>query len=272
VIDNVKAPQSVETVASLEQFGAKPVAVSRMAIGGDAAYLLDVNSAQVVRVPLNGGEPSTIFSESKDLKQGKPVAIAQLEQSDLGGPVLLVADMSNRLWAYSSSGGVKALAFASPANLTISDIAVYGRDLYILDASATTIYRFQQTADGFPNAPAKALTSSDLSSGRRLMVDGEYITADATGTVHRFINGQVALTFSEAGIDKRLVAPETAQPLSKTELAVLDSANDRIVVLTRDGAFDRQYRHKDFAGASAFAIRDGQAYIYSGALLRRIVF
>ena len=52
---------------------------------------------------------------------------------------------------------------------------------------------------------------------------------------------------------------------------MLDAANDRIVVLRRDGGFDRQYKHKDFAGASAFAIRDGQVYLYSGGLLRRVV-
>ncbi len=272
VIDNVKAPQSVETVASLEQFGAKPVAVSRMALSADAAYLLDVNAAQVVRVPLAGGEPSSVFSENKELKQAKPVAIAQLDQSDLGGPVLLIADMSNKLWAYSQAGGVRVLALAAPANLAISDIAVYGRDLYVLDAGQSTVYRFQQNTDGFPNPPQKAVVSSDLSAARRLMVDTEFVTADANGRLHRFINGQVALTLSEAGIDKRLVAPETAQPMSKTELALLDAANDRIVVLTRDGTFDRQYRSKDFAGASAFAMRDGQAFIFSGSLLRRIVF
>ncbi|MEO8538404.1 MAG: hypothetical protein ABI577_01595 [bacterium] len=272
IIDNVKTPQAVETVASLQQFGSKPVAVSRMVIGGDAAFLLDVNSSQVVRVPLNGSEPSGVFNENKDAKQAKPVALAQLDQSDQGGPVLLIADASNRLWAYSAGGGVRALAFAPPANLTISDIAVFGPDLYVLDASQATIYRFSQSADGFPNAPTKAMTSSELSGARRLMVDGEFITSDANGTVHRFLNGQVALTLSEAGIDKRLLAPETAQAISKTELAMLDSANDRIVILTRDGTFDRQYKHADFAGASAFAIRDGQAYVYSGSSLRRVTF
>jgi hypothetical protein len=179
--------------------------------------------------------------------------------------------MTNRLWAYSSTG-VRALAFAPPANLTISDIAVNGPDLYVLDAGQATIYRFIQTPDGFPNAPLKAMTSSDLSGARRLFVDREFITSDANGTVHRFINGQVALTLSEAGIDKRLVAPETAQPLAENELALLDAANDRVVVLTRDGTFSRQYREQEFTGASAFAIRDGQAFIYSGGLLRRVTF
>lgn len=271
-LDNVKTPQSIETVASLEQFGAKPVAVSRMALSQDSAYLLDTNSAQVVRVPLNGGEPASIYNENKDLKQARPVAIAQLEQSDQGGPVLLIADMANRLWAYSQGSGLRVLAFAAPANLVISDIAVYGRDLYVLDAGQSTVYRFTQNADGFASVPQKALSSRDLASARRLMVDTEIVTSDANGVLHRFTNGQVAITLSEAGIDKKLVSPETAQAISKNELAFLDAANDRIVVFTRDGTFDRQYRAKEFAGASAFAVRDGQAFVYSGSLLRRIVF
>ena len=272
VLDNVKAPKSVETVASLEQFGTKPVAVSRLALSTDNAYLLDVNSAQVVRVPLAGGEPASVYIENKDLKQAKPVAIAQLDQSDLGGPVLLIADSANHLWAYSPANGLDLLAFAAPANLAVSDIAVFGRDLYVLDAAKTTVYRFSQTADGFPNAPVKALASSDLANARRLMVDSEVVTADADGTLHRFITGQVALTLSQAGIDKRLVVPEAAQPMSKNELALLDSANDRVVVLTRDGSFDRQYRAKEFTGATAFAMRDGQAFVYAGSQLRRVVF
>jgi hypothetical protein len=68
-----------------------------------------------------------------------------------------------------------------------------------------------------------------------------------------------------------LVAPETAQSANKNEISILDAANDRIVVLRRDGAFDRQYRHKDFAGASAFVLRNGEAYVFSGSQLRRVV-
>ena len=271
-MDNVVEPQAVELVASLEQFGTRPVAVSRMAVSADAAYLLDVNSAQVVAVSLTGAEPRVIFAENKDEKRAKPVAIAQLDESDIGGPTLLIADTANRLWGYSG-GSLRAVAFAAPGNLTISDITVSGRDLYVLDASQATIFRFVQTADGFPNTPVKAVQNADLGAGRRLLVDAEFITADGDGTIHRFSNaGQTAITFSQAGIDEKLVAPEMAQPVSEDQLAFLDAANDRIVVMRRDGAFDRQYRHPDFANASAFVIRDGQAWLFSGSKLHRVTF
>ena len=63
------------------------------------------------------------------------------------------------------------------------------------------------------------------------------------------------------------------QSLTKNgDLAVLDAANERIVVFRRDGVFDRQYKHKDFHAASAFTIKDGTAYLFSDGKLRRVTW
>lgn len=271
-MDNVIEPASVEVIASLDQFGSKAVAVVRMAVGPEAAYVLDTNSSQVIALPLAGGDPRVVYTEDKAQERGRPVAIAHLDASDLGGPVLLIADSLNHLWAYSAQGGLRAVAFNVVSGLGVTDIAVNGRDLFVLDAAQKTVFRYTQNDSGFPNPPAKALETDDLATARRLMVDSEIITSDEHGTLHRFINGQVALTLSQAGIDKKLVAPETAQALSKNEIALLDAPNDRIVVFRRDGAFDRQYRHKDFRAASAFAVRDGEVYIFSDSRLRKVTW
>jgi len=270
VMDNVLTPQAVEPVASLQQFGDKPVAVARMAVSGQSAYVLDGNSGQVIALPLGGGEPRVVFAEQKDAQKAKPIALAILEQSDSGSPVVLVADSENHVWAYRD-GTFGAIAFNAPGNLKISDIAVQGRDLYVLDASATTVYRFLQANGEFPNEPIKALVSPELAGARRLMVDGEIMTSDADGAIHRFLDSKVVLTLSQGGIDKPLAAPETPQVLNETEVAILDAVNDRIVVLRRDGAFDRQYRHKDFQAASALVVHDGQVYVFSAGQLRRVV-
>jgi hypothetical protein len=272
VMDNVIEPANVEVIATLEQFGEKSVAVVRMTIGPDTAFVLDTNSSQVLALPLVGGDPRVVYTEDKAQQRGRPLAIATLDASDLGGPVLLVADSLNHLWAYSDDGGLRAVAFNAGSGLTITDIAVNGRDLFVLDAAQKTVFRYTQNETGFPNPPAKALATDDLANARRLMVDSEIITSDEQGTLHRFINGQVALTLSQSGIDKPLVTPGTAQALSKNEIALLDAPNDRIVVFRRDGAFDRQYKHKDFRAASAFAVRDGEVYIFSDSRLRKVAW
>ena len=53
---------------------------------------------------------------------------------------------------------------------------------------------------------------------------------------------------------------------------MVDASNDRIVVLRRDGSFDRQYQSKDFADLGAFTMHDGVGYVFSGGKLRRVTF
>ena len=270
--DAIKAPASVEVLASLGQFGDKPVAVSRMSIGPEQAYLLDAASGQVISIAFASGEPKVVYTEDKGAKRGRPLATAYIDVADGVGSELLIADASRQLWSYTSANGIRQLAFAAPNGLTIDDIATFGRDLYVLDAAQSTVYRFAQNEGAFGAAPEKVLQTPDLAAARRLTVDGEILTADLNGTIRRF-SGQLAMTLSGAGIDKRLLRDESVQSLAKNgDLAVLDAANERIVVFRRDGVFSRQYKFKDFHAASAFAIKDGTAYLFSDGKLRRITW
>lgn len=270
-MDRVVQPSAVEVVATLDRLGEKPVAPTRMAVGPEHVYLLDANGQQVVEVDLAGGGARSVFGESKEANRGRPVAIAQLDANDRGVPALLVMDSGNRLWTWEG-GTLSALAFNAPSGLVVTDMAVRGRDLYVLDADHRAVYRWAQEPDGFPNPPAKVVDSAELANARRLFVDTDILTVDADGTVRRFLTGGGVLRLAQSGIDRKLVAAETPQAISDSELAILDPANNRVVVLLRDGAFARQYRHPDFEGARAFAVRGEVAYLFSGSTLRRITW
>ncbi|MGI8927158.1 MAG: hypothetical protein ACR2HN_11015 [Tepidiformaceae bacterium] len=270
-MDAIRAPAALETLGSLEQFGDKPVAVSRLSIGDAHAFVLDNASGQVVAMPLAGGERKVVFAEDKEAKRGRPIATAWADNPDGAGPSLVIADAARALWAYSESGGLRPLAFAAPGNLTITDIAVFGGELYVLDAAQSVVYRFAPGSGGYGATPTRALDTPNIAAARRLLVDGEIITADADGTLRRFY-GAIQLQLSQAGIDRKLIAPERAQPFAENDIAVLDATNDRIVVLRRDGTFAYQYRHKDFQSISAFAMKDGEGYVFSGGKLRRVIW
>ncbi len=271
LMDNVRTPRLVEPVASLEEFGQKPVSVTRMAVSDTAAYLLNSNGGQVIGVALATGGRQVIFETNKEARHGAPLAIAWVDSSDFAGAAVIIADANHTLWAYGSRG-LQPLALASPEGLQVTDIATFEGDLYVLDAHQSTVFRFGQTSQGYSNAPTKLLETPDLAAARRLMVDGELVTADANGALRRFTN-QTVLVLSQAGINERLVKDELVQPVERRgDLAVLDAPNDRIVVLRRDGTFDRQYRHKDLRAMTAFAIRNGVAYVFAGGQLRRITW
>ncbi len=270
-MDAIKSPAAVDTIASLEQFGDKPLAVARLTIGDTQAFILDSTSGQVIAVSLANGDKKVIYSEDKDARRARPVATAYLEAGDQG-PVLLIADTARNLWSYSAANGVRPLLFSAPNNLSITDIAVSGRDLYVLDSAQAVVLKFAAGDGGYLNPPTKALESPDLASARRIMVDGDIIITDANGTIRRS-SGQLSLELSEAGIDKRLISPEVVQPLTRDgDLAILDAPNDRIVVIRRDGLFDRQYKHAELQSMSAFAVRNGVGYVFAGGKLKKITW
>jgi hypothetical protein len=272
-LDAVTSPASVQVVGSLAQFGSKPVTVSRLAIGPATAYLMDSNSAQVIAMSLATGEAKAVFAESREGGRARPVAGALMDSPDLGSPGYLIADAARNLWAYSPADGLRQVPFTPPSNLTITDIATSGRTLYVLDAGQSAVFKFVPGENGYTQPATKALDTPDLAAARRLLVDGEEIfTSDANGTLHWF-GGQVSLALSQGGIDEKLASPEAPQLLGKNgDIAVPDPRKNRVVVFHRDGTFVRQYRHKDFDALGALAIRDGQAYVFSGGVLRKVTW
>jgi hypothetical protein len=270
-MDAIKNPAAVEVIASLDQFGDKPVNVSRLAVGDDTGYVLDSASSQVIAMTYATGDRKVVFGEDKTKNHGRPVAMAFMDSADFGASDI-IADSAHNLWAYTPASGIAQLAFAAPTGITVTDIAVKGRDLYVLDANQSVVYRFTQGDAGFPTAPTAVLNSPDLAAARRLMVDDDIVTADANGRLHTF-SGQLSLELSQGGIDKKLVADATPQDVTLNgDLAFLDAPNDRIIVLHRDGTFAYQWRHKDFRASSAFVMRDGVGYLFSDGKLRKVTF
>lgn len=270
-MDAVRAPADVVTIGSLDQFGQRPVSAVNLTVGPTEAYILDGASNDVIAMALEGGKPAVIYAADAGKKQGNPIATALLEPGGGASPSLLIADAANALWAYAPATGLHKLAFNAPPGLHITAIATQASDLYVLDASQNTIYRFVQADGGYSAAPTIALQTPDLAAARRLAVGDDVVTSDAGGTVHRF-TGNVALSLSEAGIDQKLTGPAMPVTLADGDIGVLDAANNRIVALRRDGAFDYQYRSNDFQASTAFTIRDGVGYIYASAQLKKITF
>ena len=270
-LDAIVAPLAIEVIADLGEFGDTPVAAERLAIGATHAYVLDVASERVLATDLATGETTTILPAAEGTAI-TPTVIAYAEAVELGGSTLLIADSSQALWAYRAGSGLAPLGFAAPNGLTITDLAFLDGQLYVLDAPQAVIFRFAAEPGGFRSEPVIALAAPALSTAQRLMVDGEIFTADGDGTVRRF-SGELTLELSQAGIDEPLQAAATPRALEfANEIAVLDAAADRIIVLGRDGTFLRQYRHDDLANLTAFATRGEFGYVFSGEQLRRITF
>ncbi len=271
-LDAIVAPSDIRAIADLRGFGEAPIAVRQLVVSDANAYVLDSGGAQVISVSLSTGRKVTVYATGEATPLA-PAAITFADVSRPGGSALLIADEGGGLWAWSPTGFISEVEFARPAGLTITDLAFTEGSLYVLDAPAGTIYRFDASPGGFALAPTVAHQGTDLVNARRLSVTGSaLLTADEDGTVRRF-SGELTLVLAQDGIDTPLAAAATPYPMGlANEIAILDTSADRIVILGQDGTFARQYRHEDLANLSAFTMRNGFGYVISGEQLRRITF
>jgi hypothetical protein len=154
----------------------------------------------------------------------------------------------------------------------VTDATGSGGDLYVLDTAESQVLRFSPVGGEFSRDPEIILDSPELARAARIMFDGEVVTADIDGALHRF-SGQLWLELSQAGIDRPLTSAQAPQSFADgDELAVLDPEGDRIIVLLRDGTFARQYQDPAFAGISAFGTADGNGIIFAGGEVRRVTW
>jgi hypothetical protein len=271
-LDAIVEPARVELIGSLESYGDSPVTPADISIGPGLAYLMDTTASQVIAQPLDGGAASTIYREGGEEGYGRPIALTYYRSPlDPDGGRLLIADTQGALWTYTPAEGVSRVEINLPPGARLTDIATHNGELYVLDAQAGTIYRMTGIDGSFPYEPQVARQGDDLKSAVRMMVDDEIITSSTSGSLQRY-SGELMLQLSQAGIDRRLTQPAAPWAIGDGFVAMADPANNRVVVLRRDGTFVRQYRHQSFGDLVALGMRDNAGYVFAGGKLLRVTW
>ncbi len=267
VLDNVVAPASVETIADLSQFGSAPVTPSDMEVGSGYVFLLDTSSSQVIAQPTGGTAATVVYGIDSATGHDRPMAIAMLPNG------LLVLDASGHFWLAFPGYDPSPVVLNAPAGMAITDLAAYNGDLFVLDAAEAAVYRFTPTENGFENAPEVYFAAPGLKQAARLLIDRDVMTMTADGTINRYTLDGAALTLSQAGIDQTVASAQQLRTFDGGDsFAYPDPQQDRIVVVRRDGTFDRQYQAEAFAGLSALTMDDSYGYVFAGGHIERITW
>lgn len=125
-------------------------------------------------------------------------------------------------------------------------IGGYNGHLYVLDAREDRILKYAPTENTYDYSPTDyflAETRVELDSAVDMAIDGYIYVLLADGSIVKF-SGGLQEAFSVQGLDDRELENPTAIFASpQTEyIYVADAANERIVQLTKEGAFVRQFR------------------------------
>jgi hypothetical protein len=132
-------------------------------------------------------------------------------------------------------------------------VGSYFGNFYLLDEQANQIYRYLPGLNGYEN-PAEPYFSTDQAVDLRgavdMAIDGAIYILYQNGDIRKFLSGQPTV-FQLSGLDtpfQNPVAIFTGPDELVQYLYVADAGNGRIVQLTKEGQFMRQFKPRQSDG------------------------
>lgn len=263
VLDAVYEVKDFRPIADLAQVVTGQLSVTRSLIGGGDAYFLDAQERRILRMPVSGGAPETIFREGEIAgvqPAPRPLQIAWSEPAQ----TLLIIDEKRELFAYAPSKDkdVKPSAVRGADGWgSVDGTTSSGGNLYVLDVKANQVWRYLPGASGFDSERTGLLDAVDLRDATEIAVGQDVYVLDKKG-IRRFVSrGEVP--FPLAGLDMPMVSPASLSVLpGSSRLVVADRGNKRIIVASADGTFLRQIVSPSFTDLRAVAVDEGKRVLY----------
>jgi hypothetical protein len=213
-----------------------------LAFSSDYMAALDVGGKRVAKVALATKKAEMVAGPTDLTDQAKDIALYTDE-------VYLSTDTK----IYTVDNGLKEVAAIEAKGA--SSIYAYAGNLYLLDKQGSKILRYQAISSGF--APAKDWLGTgqtfDFSKVAGWTIDGSIWLGYSNGMVQRLTQGVVG-NFNVPKIDPKIESIDSIYSNEELEgLYLLDRANKRILVLSKDGVFKASYQNDTLSMAKHVA-------------------
>jgi hypothetical protein len=243
----------------------KPKELYLSTSAGVAVYILDGRDGSVYQVT-EGGQNAMVY------QAGVRVAGTDV----VGGParsltgrqnLVQIIDDKQQLFHFIPPNRLEFVPITREGVSSAQAAATYEQNLYVLDPAANTIHRFRPAANGtYTNRDAyfAATSGVNLANAIDLAIDGHVYVLFSDGTIRRYLGGAPA-AFSLEGLPTPLGKPvQLYIREGMGSLYILDTANDRIVQVTREGRYQRQFRAPGgiFANAADFAVNANETSLW----------
>lgn len=164
-----------------------------------------------------------------------------------------IASYGDKLYVFTPQGihqvrlsdqkTVPTIIPASPEWGTITDMAAFGGNLYLLDTTKSRIWKYVATEKGFSTLfeYLNPDTLPDLTRTTNMAIDGSVWLGTTTGSVMRFTAGKEN-SYSPQGADMPLGSHIKIYTHDEVKMVyILDTEHKRVVVYDKDGMYISQY-------------------------------
>ncbi len=179
----------------------------------------------------------------------------------------------DRAFVYSQDKGILSVDLDTKKTITVSkvdsewgkvsDIFGFSSNIYLLDTLKNQIWKYVPIASGYAEKVSYVKDSKvDLAGGKKLYIDYSVWVLKLGGEILKFTGGSPDF-FSIGGLDKP-IEEVTSFFVSEEEdnLYLLDSINSRILVLQKNGQYQKQIQGDKFKTASDFVVDEKGKKIY----------
>ena len=253
----------MNTLTTLSKQVTGEVQIVSTIVQGGNVYMLDTKGGRVLSLIVGGPpEPKTLYKEGESYR-GTPAKRPMYFTWDATAGRVLVLDAERKLFSVRPGESPDPLPLRRTAIWqSVTGLAAYDGNLYVLDPKGKQVYRYLPAAAGFDSEPNPVLSGTpDLTDAQGLAVDGDIFVIGKEGAVKRFKGGADA-GFPLSGLDRPLKGSGLALLSPADEVYIADSANKRVVVTNRDGVFRRQLVSNAFTDLRAIAVDAGSGQIY----------
>ncbi|MFA7250393.1 MAG: hypothetical protein WC273_12280 [Dehalococcoidia bacterium] len=267
VMDAVSDVGSLTPYVKFEGTVTAPVTPQAVVVGGRSIWFIETGRGRLFRADIaSPSAPEEVYRAGATYggtPARDPVGIAW----DAQGSRLLLMDAGRGLFTVSETAKtpVPVPLRGSGELRSAVAIAVYLRNLYVLDPAGGEIWRYLPASDGYDSERTGVIGGGDIGTATGLAVDGDVYVVDQ-GRLRRFRSGKETPALLD-GIDTPPKAPVAlVEDVQRGLLFLADRGNKRIVVGDREGKFVKQYRNPSFADLRGLAISaDGsRLYVLSG--------
>lgn len=174
---------------------------------------------------------------------------------------ILVIDKDKKFFLADSDGLQPTLISLSAGLQDVTATTSFFNRLYILDGQTDQIYRHRMENNVFRAPDLWLKDNIDLTNSRDMAIDGfVYILAD--NNILKFTNGRQE-TFTNIDIYPELNQPEKMSTNAEIDnIYLLESSNQRIIILDKNGKLIKQYLSDKFINLQDFAIQEEEKRIF----------
>lgn len=240
--ERLKKVVSVDGVTELYALSvaAAPGSMSASFINKDAAYAVDQNANEIVKISLTTKEAKHI---------ALPHGAGQIVSATAGKDSIFFASQDGNLFALNTSSDlVKAVTWSHSKASSTRDTVLYANKLYSLDPSRNQIWRSVQSGGGFTGeTPYIKASDTSLEGAIGLAIDSNVYVLKSNGQLLSFLSGgQISLSLSS--VDPAIRAASGIWTDSDaTSIYVSDLADKRLLIFDKNGSLRSQLTSPQFS-------------------------